>query len=356
LPLVLHGFAGSFVAYGVLSGLVPPLQQGVFAWDRPECLLGATFYSWVTSFVVCGVALVWVHAVDHFTTAQGKRLFGLVSVGGTLGAIVGSALSWAGAELPRGVAMVAAAALIEGSLWCYRGSRIACERMAAEHGTVSPGVARIASAGVWRGLVLVFRSPYLLGIAGFVVLSSVAATAFYYQLNALVAAQIEAEPDRRSLFAGINLFHNLLALWIQLAWTGPVLVRLGLALVLCVMPAFSLLGLSLVAVLPAVGVMAAVEVARRTLQFAFDKPAREVLFTPLGLEEKYKSKAFLDTAVLRLGDLLGALVNDWLLRLQVTGTALCAGALPALAAWAGLGFWLGRRCRAREGAQAGPAV
>ena len=108
LPRVMRGFAGSFVVLAIVSWLVPPLQQGVFSWTSPECLVAAFFYSWVTGFVVCGVALVWVHAVDFFTTQQGKRLFGLVSVGGTLGAIVASALAWLSAELPRWLVMVAA--------------------------------------------------------------------------------------------------------------------------------------------------------------------------------------------------------------------------------------------------------
>lgn len=351
LPLVLHGFAASFVVFALLSGQVPALVQGEFDWRRPECLLGATFYSWVTSYVVCGVALVWVHAVDHFTTLQGKRWFGLVAVGGTLGAILASSIAVLTAEVPRGVVMLLSAGCIEAALWCYGRSRRACERMAAEHGAAAGG-ARVAGSGVLRGLTLVLRSPYLLGIAAFVLLSSVAATVFYYRLNALAVAQIADSADRRALFATINLVQNLLALVIQLTLTGPALLRLGLATVLCVMPAISLFGLTAVAIVPAVGLLAAVEVARRTLQFAFDKPAREVLFTPLGLEEKYKSKAFLDTAVLRFGDLLGAALNDQLVHWRVGGDALAMGAVPALALWAALGWWLGRRCQRVAGAAA----
>ncbi|MBX3464381.1 MAG: hypothetical protein KF830_14525 [Planctomycetes bacterium] len=345
LPAVLHAFALSFVVLAVVSLWLPPLHPGPFAWTDPERLVAAFFYSWVTAFVVCGVALVWVHAVDYFTTQQGKRLFGFVAVGGTLGAIVASALALVSAELARGWVMLVAAAVLELGVLCHRGSLRACLAMV---GGGERHRQRVASAGVFEGLRLLVRSPYLLGIAAFVLLAAVAATAFYYALNDLAAAQIGSPADRRALFSAINLGQNVLALGIQVWVTRSALLRLGLAVVLCVMPAVTLLGLSLAAVLPAVAVMAAFEVARRTLQFAFDKPARDVLFTPLGIEAKYKSKAFVDTAVLRLGDLLGAAANDLLLRLQVGAAAVAAGVLPFVVVWGGLGFWLGRRCRDLE--------
>ncbi len=348
LPRVLHGFAASFVVLAIVSAIVPPLQQGVFVWTSPECLVGAFFYSWVTAFVVCGVALVWVHAVDFFTTQQGKRLFGLVSVGGTLGAIVASALAWVSASLPRAWVILVVVVVLEVAILCYRRSLRACRLMVGGDVDACP---RVASSGVFRGLWLLVRSPYLLGISAFVMLAAVVATAFYYTLNDLAAAQISSPEERRGLFALINLFQNACSLVIQVWMTRLALVRFGVAVVLCIMPAVSLLGLSLAAVLPVVTVMAVFEVARRTLQFAFDKPAREVLFTPLGLEEKYKSKAFVDTAVLRCGDLVGAWLNDLLVRWHVSAAHVAMGALPFMVVWGGVGYWLGRRCQKQETAQ-----
>jgi AAA family ATP:ADP antiporter len=231
---------------------------------------------------------------------------------------------------------------------CYRGSLRACIAMV---GGDERTRARVAGAGAFEGLRLLMRSPYLLGIAAFVLLAAVAATAFYYLLNDLAVAQIADSADRRALFSAINLAQNLCALAIQVWITRSALVRLGLAVVLCVMPAVSVFGLSLAAVAPAVGIMAVFEVARRTMQFAFDKPARDVLFTPLGLEEKYKSKAIIDTAFLRLGDLAGASINHLLVRLQVGATAVAAGAVPFVIVWGSIGWWLGRRCRRLEADQ-----
>ena len=345
VPGVLHAFAASFVVLAVLSLQVPPLAADGWSWSDPAALVAAFFYSWVTAFVVCGVALVWVHAVDYFTTQQGKRLFGFVAVGGTLGAIAASALALLSAQLPRGQVMLAAALVLELGVVCYRRSLRACVVM---HGGDPAGPARIAGGGVLVGLRLLVRSPYLLGIAAFVLLAAVAATAFYYLLNDLAATQLTTAAERRALFARINLWQNVGALAIQVWITRSALLRLGLAVVLCVMPAITVVGLTLAAVAPVVAVMAVFEVARRMLQFAFDKPARDVLFTPLGLEEKYKTKAIVDTAVLRLGDLVGAFANDLLVRLHVSASAVAAGALPFVLVWGGLGFWLGRRCRERE--------
>lgn len=353
LPGVLHAFAVSFVVLAIVSMLVPPLPQGAGAWSSVEGLTAAFFYSWVTAFVVCGVALVWVHAVDFFTTQQGKRLFGFVALGGTLGAIVASSVALLSSNLPRAWVMLVAGLVLEVAVYCHRRSLRACITMV---GGDERTRARVASAGVLEGLRLLVRSPYLLGIAAFVLLASIAATSFYYALNDLAALQIETAEARRALFSTINLCQNLCALVIQVWVTRSALLRLGLALVLCIMPAVTLLGLSLAAVVPSIVVMAVFEVTRRTLQFAFDKPAREVLFTPLGLEEKYKSKAFIDTAVLRLGDLVGAGVNDALVRLQVGASAVATGAVPFVLVWGGVGWWLGRRCRDHEtGDASGPA-
>ncbi|MEO6595014.1 MAG: hypothetical protein ABIP94_09715, partial [Planctomycetota bacterium] len=164
LPRVLHGFAASFVVLAAVSAFVPKLQQGVFAWTDPECLVAAFFYSWVTAFVVCGVALVWVHAVDFFTTQQGKRLFGLVSVGGTLGAIVASSLAWVSSSVPRGWVILMAVVVLELSIVCYRRSLRACEAMRGGSVAAAP----VASSGVFEGLRLLVRSPYLLGLSAFV--------------------------------------------------------------------------------------------------------------------------------------------------------------------------------------------
>lgn len=347
LPAALHLFAASFVLFAAMLAGLPAGDPDQFDWLAPEWAIPGLFYSWVTAFSVCGNALVWVHAVDQFTPAQGRRLFGLIAIGGTAGQILGSGIASLGQALSRRDSLLAAAVALELALLCWFRSRVACERMRAQLGEAAAGPSqpapapRVASAGVFHGIVLLFRSGYLAGMAAFVLLQSIAATTFYY-LGQGLAQQVPVA-ERGGYFAAINLWSGVAMLLLQLFATGRVLLSLGLAVTLCIMAGYSLFGFSALAIVPAAGLFAVVEVGRRTLQFAFDKPAREVLYTPLDLEAKYKSKAFIDTTVMRFGDLLGALVNH-----LHRASAPLALAGPLLLGWLGLGLWLGRQCVRRE--------
>ncbi len=347
LPYALHAFAASFVALAaVFAGSAASL--GTLGWTEWRDRGLAFFYSWVTAFSVCGVTIVWVHAVEWFTLEQGKRLFGLVSVGGTLGAILGSMASKQLADQSYSSVLVLAAVGIECGVAAWWMSLRACRNMASARSAPAPARAAHEGPSFVGGLLRVARQPYLRGIATFVLIASVAATTFYYQRIALSRELLFDDAARRSVEADINFWQNALCLGLQLFATSRVLLFFGLAVALCVMPLGSLLGIAAFGLWPAVGVYATVEVLRRMLQFGVDKPAREVLYTALDRDGKYVSKAVIDTAVLRAGDVLGALVNDLLLRMQVTGTGLLAFAAPLFAVWASVGVWLGRRCRRYE--------
>ena len=341
LPYALHAFAASFVLLALgFAGGSPTLGNLDFGSGRG---LGyALFYSWVTAFSVCGVTLVWVHAVEWFSMAQGKRLFALVSLGGTLGAIAGSALSGRLAKLDYAALCLLAAVAIECGVLAWWQSLRACRRMGK---TLAPRQ-EAAGPGFVDGLLRVLRDPYLRGIAAFVLLAAVVATTFYYQRNAVIGELDDA--TRRGIEASINFWQNALCLVLQLFVTSRALVGLGIATVLCVMPVTSLAGFVALGIWPLVAVFQIVEVARRMMQFAFDKPARELLYTPLDAESKYVSKAVIDTAVLRTGDLLGAFVNNLIASARLANGTLLVLALPVLAAWLWLARWLGRNCARRD--------
>lgn len=346
VPYALHAFAASFVGLAVVFAgserTLGPLQ-----WTDWRGSGLAFFYSWVTAFSVCGVTLVWVHAVDWFTTRQGKRLFGLVSIGGTLGAMLGSSLSKKLSDQSYSYMLILAALGVEIGIAGWFLSLSACRKMAADR-VAEPTEAQPEGPSFLQGLVRVAANPYLRGIAVFVLISSISATTFYYQRVALLREVLPDDAARRGVEADINFWQNALSLCLQLFLTSRALLFLGVSVVLCVMPVGSLLGLTAFGLWPVVGVYAVVEVLRRMLQFAFDKPAREVLYTALDREGKYVSKAVIDTAVLRTGDVVGALLNDLLFRLHVGGAGLVAFAAPLFTAWACIGAWLGRRCKGLE--------
>lgn len=353
LPYALHAFAISFVALAACFATGDSSTGlGKLGWSSARDLGLAFFYSWVTAFSVCGVTLVWVHAVEWFTMQQGKRLFGFVSVGGTLGAMLGSSVSKHLAGWSYSSLLVVAAVGVELAIAAWAMSLPHCRAMAADRAPVAPaGSEAPQGPSFLASLARVARQPYLRGIALFVLIASISATTFYYQRIALSRELLFDDAARRAVEADINFWQNALALGMQVFLTSRVLLFCGVGVVLCVMPLASFTGLVAFGVWPMVGVYAAVEVLRRMLQFGVDKPAREVLYTALDRDGKYVSKAVIDTAVLRGGDVLGALTNDLLFRLQVTGTGLAGFAAPLFAVWAGIGWWLGRRCRSYERAQ-----
>lgn len=343
LPYGLHAFAASFVGLAFVYAQGGK-DLGQLEWGTWRGASYALFYSWVTAFSVCGVTLVWVHAVEWFSMAQGKRLFGLVSVGGSLGAMAGSSISGHLKDYSYSTLLLLGACGIELAVGMWWLSLRACRRMEVvprAHGVVE-------GPTFLPGLVRVARDPYLRGIAAFVLLSAVVATTFYYQRITVVREQLPDDASRRAIEASINFWQNALALSAQLFLTSRALLGLGVGVVLCAMPLASALGLSLLTTWPIVAVYGVVEVARRMLQFAFDKPAREVLYTPLDPEAKYVSKAVIDTAVLRTGDLLGAVVNNVLVGARWQNATLLAAALPVIGVWLWIGRWLGRACGRRE--------
>lgn len=342
LPYALHAFAASFLGLAAWFVTGSP-QLGTLDFGDLRGCSYALFYSWVTAFSVCGVTLVWVHAVEWFSLAQGKRLFALISIGGTLGAAAGSLLSEKLKELDYSTLCLLAAVGIECGVLAWWRSLRACRRM----GKPSAPPPNAAGPGFAEGLLRVLREPYLRGIAAFVLVAAVVATSFYYQRNAVLAGLDDAA--RRSIEANINLWQNVLCLVLQLFATSRAMLGLGVATVLCVMPMASLFGFVTLGVWPVVFAFQAVEVLRRMLQFAFDKPARELLYTPLDAEAKYVSKAVVDTAVLRTGDLLGAVLNHLVARAQLGSAAMFCAYLPVLTGWLLLGRWLGRQCARRGG-------
>jgi ATP:ADP antiporter, AAA family len=345
LPYALHAFAASFVVLAlVYRGGGAQLGELDFASARGWAY--AVFYAWVSAFVVGGSTLVWVHAVEWFSLAQGKRLFGLIAVGGTLGAMAGSSVSLRLAHAGYASVLALAAVAVELAVAAWWLSLQACRRMDG-----APRAHRLAAPPTFvQGLGRVARDPYLRGLAGFVVLASVVATTFYFQRITLTKAQLPDESARRALEATANWWYNAICLVLQLFATSRVLLFFGLGVALCAVPVASFFGFAALAIWPLAGVTAAIEVARRTLQFAFDKPARDVLYTPLDQEAKYVSKAVVDTAVMRFGDLLGACASEGLRAAQLGSAGMCAAALPVLLLWAWIGRWLGRACRRLEGA------
>jgi AAA family ATP:ADP antiporter len=196
--------------------------------------------------------------------------------------------------------------------------------------------------GLWAGFTLVLASPRLRAICGYVLLLSITGTFLYLEQMELVEAAITDPGERTALFAHVDLAVNLTTLGLQTLVLGRLLPRIGLGWTLAALPIVSLVALLALGAAPLLAVVVLCQVARRAADYALAKPAREVLFTQVGREAKYKAKSFIDTAVYRGGDLFGA----WAFRgaaglgLGLSGLALLVAPFAGL--WIVASFRLGR--------------
>jgi AAA family ATP:ADP antiporter len=307
-----------------------------FLPNRGGAALGYAFYIWLSVFNLFVVSVFWGLMSDVWSEVQGKRLFGFIATGGTLGAIAGAALTGA---LTKGFALgglrlkvdpltllLLSMLTLELAVQCVKRLAVIFRLGDTAHGDREPG------PGPLEGLRLIATSRYLQLICAYMLFFTITSTFLYLQQGSIVERAFSGTAARTAAFARIDLWVNVLTLVTQVFLTGRLLTGLGIPVVLSILPVLTMAGFGALWIWPTFGVMALFQVLRRGLHYAVDRPAREILYIPLGPEERYKSKPFIDTFVYRGGDLLGV----W------APTALTALAIPvALAAVGCSGLWLG---------------
>lgn len=339
----------------------------VFAPSHVGQISGQIFYVWFSVFNLFATMLFWALMTDRFSLEQSKRLFGVIALGGTLGAIFGPWLAKTLAK-PMGtpsLLLVAAAFLILSVVFawgvCLLGSQErsiftiqAAAEDAASTGPVSEQRADqiIIGGRAWEGVREVCRSPYLLGIALYVLILAVMATLLYFTRLQMVASLSLDTDTRTAMFASIDLYTQVATLVLQALLTGHIMKRLGVAFALAVLPITVALGLLGLAIMGSLAALIALESGFRAVQRGIMRPARETLFTVTPREERYKAKAFIDTFIYRGGDVLGAQTEGLLSRLGMGLAALAAFAIPLAFVWMVLGIWLGVLQRRRAGGRA----
>ncbi len=332
-------FAINLLIFFVLMRLLP---AGSEVW------VGRVFYIWTAVFNLFVVSVFWALMADVFARDQGKRLFGLIAVGGTVGAIAGSLVTATLSRLVDPVSLLLiSAVLLEFAVWCtFAIQRTKLTRDDAETTIASPDVPPEHAIGgsVWAGLTHVLRSPYLMGIVGFMMLFTILSTFLYYHQVDIADRYFADRGARTSFFSSVDLAVNALTLVIQLFLTGRIMKYLGVSVALAFLPVMSVIGFAALAVSPTIFVLVAFYVVRRAGNFAIARPSREVLFTIIPREDKYKAKSFIDTAVYRAGDQVGAWSYTGLsvgLGLTMGGIAMVA--VPLAVIWTVIAIWLGRR-------------
>lgn len=306
------------------------------------------FFIWASVFNLFVVSVFWSFMTDIYSNRQARRLFGFIAAGGTVGALAGPALTTLLVQPlgARQLLLVSALLLVWAILCIARLSAWSAGHPTAAAPTdgddTSPAKRPLAG-GIWAGVTLVARSPYLLGICLLMLLFTTLATFLYLMQAQIVRDAFADSAQRTAVFAAIDLAVNGLTLVLQLFLTSRLIQWLGLALVLALVPLLLATGFALLALAPVLGVLLTVQVIRRAGNYALMRPAREMLYVVLSREEKYKAKNLIDTLVYRTGDALSAWVYAGMRSLGMSLTGIALVAVPLALAWAAIAFALGRR-------------
>ncbi|NKQ10835.1 NTP/NDP exchange transporter [Pseudomonas sp. SST3] len=318
----------------------------LFQHHGDNAWMARVFFVWISVYNLFVVSVAWSLMADVFDAHQAKRLFAFIAAGASVGGLVGPALSaLLVASLGEAGLMLLASLLLGVAL----ALKFLLMRWREVGGAGRPGAAPAESTrrplpgNPFSGMTRVLQSPYLMGIAGFVVLLATANTFLYFEQARLVA---ELFPDRNAqirVFGTIDLIVQAGALLSQVFIAGRVAQKLGVRMLLMIVPLIVSIGFLGLALAPSFAMLAALMIVRRIGEYAFVRPGREMLFAPLDAESKYKAKNFIDTVVYRAGDAMSGWVKSALDMLgQGTGLVAVVGAICAML-WGYLGWRLGNQ-------------
>jgi AAA family ATP:ADP antiporter len=332
IPITYRFFAANILLFAVILH---------FASGAQSVWVGRAFFVWISIFNLFVVSVFWALVVDVFNSEQGKRLFGFIAAAATIGAICGSSITATLARhVPVALLLVGAALLLEVAVIAVRGlSRISAALHARPHERAEQPIGGSLLAGITHP----FRSAYLANISIFILLFAITSTFLYFQQAALVRDNFHDRATQTAFFAQVDLAANVLTLVVQLFLTGRILGYFGVGLTLMVLPLLSMLGFTTLAAMPAISTLVVFQVLRRSCDYAVARPAREVLYTVVPREDRYKAKNIIDTVVYRAGDQIGAWSYALIAMLGFGSRILAAIAVALAVLWLANAWWLGRR-------------
>ncbi len=331
VPGVYAFFALTFIMFALGNGQV----------EDPK-LVDKTFYVWVSLFALFHVSVFWSFMADLFNKEQAKRLFGFIATGASVGGLVGPLIAIVLAEYISNNALVVVAALI---LLGVMPLIPYLERLkGAELGNAGlDGGAGQKSIGgnPFAGFTTFVRSPFLLGIGLFLLLYTSMGSFIYFELKNLL--EVYDRGTRIQIQSGINWAVNFFTIVTAIVATSRLTTRFGLSVTLALIPAIMAGGLVALAILPVVWLVIVLRVTLNSGNYAITRPAREMLFTLVDREVRYKTKPVIDTVVYRGGDTL----NSWAFAGLTEGLGLGMSPVAIIGAviagiWAVVGVALGR--------------
>lgn len=303
------------------------------------------FFVWLSVFNLFVVSVFWSFMADLFTPEQGKRLFSMVAAGGSTGALFGPLLTTGLTYLfPVPVLMLASALFLVACLGCITKLEGWGHERTPSH---EENAGDPLGGSLLSGIRLTVSSPYLLGICGYLFLLTATATFLYFEQTRLVSEYLSTPEERTRLFSSLDFVTNLLTWLTQLFLTNRLVDRFGLVSALYALPFVSLFGFLGIALWPGLAGYVIFSVMRRVGEYALSKPAREVLFTVLSREEKYKAKNFIDTVISRGGDASTGWLVSGIKALGAAATHIAGALVPLMLGWLWLSRWLAQRHQVR---------
>ncbi len=326
---------------------------------NPESLWTArVYFVWVSVFNLFVVSVFWSFMADLYSKEQSKRLFGFIAAGASTGAIVGPfivtilitpemyGLTFPPVSTPN-LLLISAGFLLIPVLVIRSLVNHKDEFQGADK---EPNDMQQAIGGnPFAGVLLFFKSPYLLGIGLFIILYTAMSTFVWFQLLDLIRAEEMTREETTGLWALMDLVVNILAVVTQLFGTARLASRFGLVVTLAIIPFFMIAGFAVVALVPLLPVLIGLQVLRRAGNYAITRPGREMLFTIVDKESKYKAKNAIDTAVYRGGDAASAQLYNTLsqnMGMAFSGIAIVGAFLATI--WFVVAVFLGRSYERRS--------
>jgi AAA family ATP:ADP antiporter len=346
IPIAYRFAVANLFVFFLLMRWIPAAQE--------RTILAPIFFIWVSVFNLFATTMFWSFMADVFTPEQAKRLFGFIAVGGSMGGIVGGLVtsSLAG-KLSTGLFLLITAVMLEIAAQCVRrfpahfsnGCRASVSDAGVSQKRPTKTDEQPIGGKFWEGATHIARSPYLLGLALFLMIYTVTNTWAYFQQSDLAGHQLHDRAARTSFLANIDIAVNTITVLIQVFLTGRLMKWFGVGITLVLMPLLSAVGFAAIGFAPVLTVLATFQILRRAAGFALLRPAREVLFTVLRREDKYKAKSLIDTFGYRLGDQMGAWSYPLMRWLGLGLSGISWVAVPIGAIWCVLSIWLGRKQR-----------
>ena len=344
--------------YGVLVSrfrlrLLVPSIYGIFALTflsfyalastmADRTLVDKSFYVWVSVFSLFHISVFWSFMSDLFSKEQAGRLFGIIAAGASVGGLIGPSIpSFFSASLGTDNLMLLASAMllvpipIIFYLQSLKSSDLHNESLAAQTPQIKIG------GNPFAGFKLFFSNPYLLAIGLFIFLYTGISSFVYFELKNLLSDLSRAE--RTAVWAQMDLAVNVLSIAVGLFATGRIVGKFGMPVTIALIPVLICAGLIIVAISPFLGVVVALQVIRRAGNYAVTRPAREVLFTRVDREARFKAKPVINIVAYRGGDMLMAWFFTGLTQGLGLGLAAVAAVGAGIAAlWSIVGIYLGR--------------